>query len=116
VNTRQVLNNLIEVEGVLGVVFVGRDGFVIESAGENRVDAEAVGALVTIAFSAYERMGKGLNLGAVTQIMSEFERSMIMAVAVGEEAILAVVAVANANLGSIRFQVKRYSRELAAVA
>jgi hypothetical protein len=116
VNARQVLSNLIEVEGVMGVVFVGRDGFVIESAGENRIDTEAVGALVTIAFNAYERMGKGLNVGAATQIMAEFERSMIMAVAVGEEAILAVIAVANANLGSIRFQVKRYSRELATTA
>lgn len=113
-NTRQILNNLIEVEGIIAAVLVGRDGFVIESAGESRIDTEAVGALVTIAYSAYEAMGKELNIGGVTQIMSEFERSMIMAVAIGEEAILAVVTGANANVGSVRFQVKRYSRDLAA--
>jgi predicted regulator of Ras-like GTPase activity (Roadblock/LC7/MglB family) len=113
VNTRHILNNLIEVEGITAAVLVGRDGFVIESVGESKIDMEAVGALVTIAFSAFEGMGKDLNIGAATQIMSEFERSMVMAVAIGEEAILAIVAAANANLGSIRFQVKRYSRELA---
>ena len=113
-NTRHILNNLVEVEGIIAAVLVGRDGFVIEFAGESRIDTEAVGALVTIAFSAFEGMGKDLKIGPVTQIMSEFERSMIMAVAIGEDAILAVVAAANANLGSIRFQVKRYSRELSA--
>ena len=116
VNTRRILNNLIEVEGIIAALLVGRDGFVIESAGDSRTDTEAVGALVTIAYSACERMGKDLNIGGATQIMSEYERSMVMAVAIGEDAILAVVAGANANLGSIRFQVKRYSRELAASA
>ena len=105
---------MVEVEGIIAAVLVGRDGFVIEFAGGSRIDTEAVGALVTIAFSAFESMGKELNIGAATQIMSEFESSMLMAVAIGEDAILAVVAGANANLGSIRFQVKRYSRELAA--
>lgn len=113
-NTRQVLNNLVEVEGINSVVLVGRDGFVIESAGDARIDPEAVGALVTVAFRSFEGMGNELKVGAATQIMSEFERSMVMAVAIGDDTILAVVAAANANLGSIRFQVKRYSRELAA--
>jgi predicted regulator of Ras-like GTPase activity (Roadblock/LC7/MglB family) len=115
-NAKQVLNNIIQVEGITSALLVGRDGFVIESAGESKIDIEAVGALVTIAFSSYEGMGRELNIGSAVQIMAEFERSMIMAAAIGKDAVLAVVTGANANLGNIRFQVKRYSRELESAA
>lgn len=111
-NTKEILNNLLKVEGIIKAVLVGRDGFVIEAAGDNEIDAEAVGALVTTAFSSYEVMGKELGIGGATQIMAEFERSVIMAAAIGPDAVLAVVTGANANLGNIRYQVKRYSREL----
>jgi predicted regulator of Ras-like GTPase activity (Roadblock/LC7/MglB family) len=57
-------------------------------------------------------MGQELDIGKATQIMAEFERSMVMAAAIGSDAVLAIVTGANANLGNIRYQVKRYSREL----
>lgn len=112
VNTKEVLDSLTKVDGIIKAVLVGRDGFVIEAAGDSKTDAEAVGAMVTTAISAYEVMGKELDIGGATQIMAEFERSMVMAAAIGPDAVLAVVTGANANLGSIRYQVKRYSREL----
>ena len=112
VNTKEILGNLVKVEGVITAVLVGRDGLVIEAAGDSKTDVEAVGAMVTTAFSAYEGVGKELDIGGAMQIMAEFERSMIMAAAVGPDAVLAVVTVANANLGSIRYQVKKYGREL----
>ena len=113
-STRQILNNLMQADGIVKAVLVGSDGFVIESTGESQIDEEAVGALVTMAFSNHDNMGKELNIGRAKQIMIEFERSVVMAVAIGEDAILAVVTGANANLGSMRFQVKRFSREIEA--
>lgn len=115
-NMKQVLDNLVEVDGITSAVLVGRDGFVIEYSGEKTLDSEAVGAMVTIAFKACDNMGRELNLGGAFQVMFEFERNMVMAVAIGEEAVLAVVTAANANLGIIRFQVKKFSRELASPA
>jgi predicted regulator of Ras-like GTPase activity (Roadblock/LC7/MglB family) len=115
-NIKQILNNLMQADGIVKAVMVGRDGFVIESTGESTIDEEAIAALVTTAFSNHENIGKELNVGRAKQIMIEFERSVIMAVSIGEEAILAVVTGANASLGSMRFQVKRFSRELEACA
>jgi predicted regulator of Ras-like GTPase activity (Roadblock/LC7/MglB family) len=112
-DSKQVLNNLTQVDGIIAAVLIGNDGFVIETAGESQMDIEALGALATKALSTYAAMGKELNIGSVTQIMAEFQRSMVMAATIGEDAVLAVVTVPNANLGNIRFQVKRYSRELA---
>ncbi|MBM3173852.1 MAG: dynein regulation protein LC7 [Chloroflexi bacterium] len=111
-NTQEILNNLTKIEGIVAALLVGRDGFVIESSGDSKIDTEAVGALVITARGAYEVMGKELDIGKATQIMAEFERSAVMAAAIGSDAVLAIVTGANANLGNIRYQVKRYSREL----
>lgn len=111
-SAKEILINLTKVEGITNAVFVGRDGFVIEAAGGSQVDVETLGAIVTTGFGASEVMGKELNIGNMAQIMAEFERGVIMTSAVGPDAIIAIVAEANANLGNIRFQLKRFTREL----
>ena len=47
-NTKEILGNLVKVEGVITAVLVGRDGLVIEAAGDSKTDVEAVGAMVTL--------------------------------------------------------------------
>lgn len=111
-NTKEILDKLRKVEGIVTALLVGRDGLVIEAAGDSKTDVEAVGAMVTTAFSSYEGIGKELDIGGAMHIMAEFERSTIMAAAIGPDAVLAVLTGANANLGGVRYQVKKYSREL----
>jgi len=111
-NTRDILGNLMKVEGVTAAAIVGCDGFVIEAAQDSQADVEAVGAVVTTAFGASEAMGKELDTGRMVQIMAEFERGMVMAVAIEPDVVLAVISGANSNLGNIRYYVKRYAREL----
>lgn len=113
-NIKEVLRNLMKVDGVTSAAIVGRDGFVIEAAADSQADVEAVGAVVTAAFSASEAMGKELHTGGMVQIMAEFERGIIIAVAIDPDVVLAVITAASSTLGNVRYHVKKCGRELQA--
>lgn len=100
------LSTLVKVDGVATAVVVGRDGFVINSAGANN-DAEAIGAVISTGFGSSESMGKELAVGRIGQLMAEFERGVLVSAPIGDEAILAVVTAPGANLGHVRYQIRK---------
>ncbi len=109
------LSDLIKVEGINAAVVVGRDGFVIDGlTNGGALDIEAVGAVISTGIGSAEVMGRELNVGAMTQGMVEFQDGIIVMSFLGKEAILAVVAGVNANLGNVRYQVKKRTPEIQA--
>jgi uncharacterized protein len=103
-----LLNELVNVEGINSAVVVGRDGFVIEGvASGTSLDADAVGAVISTGIGSSEVMGRELEVGAMTQGMVEYDEGLIVMALLGEDAIVAVVADLNANLGNVRFQIKK---------
>jgi len=52
-------------------------------------------------------MGRELNVGIMNQGMMEYSGGLIMMSLVGGDAILAVVADTQANLGYVRLQIKK---------
>ena len=103
------LEELAKVDGINSVIVVGRDGFVIDGVSNDAdLDAEAVGAVVSTGIGSSEVMGRELNVGAMTQAMLEYEDGIVVTTFLGEDAIFAVVADLKANLGMIRYQVKKY--------
>ncbi len=107
-NLKGQLTDLAKVEGITNVVLVSRDGFVIEGVSTTgSIDMEAVGAVTSAGFGSAEVMGRELNVGQMTQIMNEYKDGIIVASFMGEGAILVVVASLAANLGNIRYQVKK---------
>ena len=102
------LNELVNVEGINSSVVVGRDGFVIEgvTAGTS-LDADAVGAVISTGIGSSEVMGRELEVGAMTRGRVEYDDGLIVMALLGEDAIVAVVADLNANLGNVRFQLKK---------
>ncbi len=114
-NMKRLLSEFTQVEGINTAVVVGRDGFVIEgvSNGAN-LDVEAVGAVVSTGIGASEVMGRELGVGAMTQGMAEYKDGVIVMSYLGREAVLAVVADLNANLGNVRYQVKKRTTDLEA--
>jgi len=103
------LQALLKVEGIQIAVVVSRDGFVIDGAvtEEGGPDLEAVGAVVSASLAASASIGGELSLGAATQSMLEFENGIVVACDAGPSAVLAVVAAGKANLGNIRYQVRK---------
>ena len=112
---QSLLSELVNVEGITTAVVVGRDGFVINGVSNGAgLDIEAVGAVISTGIGSAEAMGRNLNVGAMSQGMVEYKNGIIVMSFLGSDAILAVVADLNANLGNVRFQVKKKSPEIQA--
>lgn len=107
-----VLNDLLMIPGIDAVVVVGRDGFVIESAGNSsRVNIDELGASLAHAINAIEEMGSELKVSLFQDMFIEYGKAVIMCKPVGD-AIAAVIAPDASKLGIIRHKTKKYFEEL----
>lgn len=113
-NLKSLLNDMLKTQGVNTAVVVGRDGFVIDGASvRGKIDSDVIGAVISTGIGTAEVMGGELKIGAMTQSMFEYKDGIIVLSLAGE-AILAVVADAKANLGMIRYRIKKDSPQIAA--
>jgi predicted regulator of Ras-like GTPase activity (Roadblock/LC7/MglB family) len=104
---------MLDIPGANAVVVVGRDGFVIESAGTlGTIDMDTVGASVAMVLNGAESMGNELNLAPFHTVTLEAPDAMIMCTPAGE-ALLVILAPDSKTLGMIRLQVKKRIPELA---
>ena len=103
----KILEELVEVAGIDVAVCVGRDGFVIDAASTGTSDTEAIGAMVSTGMGSAESVGRELGLKEMEQAMMEFKGGIVMMTALGSDALLAIVAAKDANLGGVRLQVRR---------
>jgi predicted regulator of Ras-like GTPase activity (Roadblock/LC7/MglB family) len=114
-NTRtstDVLEDLLKVPGVTSAVVVGRDGFIIESAGgSNSVAQDDLGAALAHAVNGIEEMGTELQVNKFQDLFVEYGRAVIMCRPLGD-AILAIVAPDASKLGIIRHKAKPFADEL----
>jgi len=107
------LQDLARVDGINTVIVVGRDGFVIDGVSNGaKLDTEAVGAVVSTGLGSAEVMGRELKVGKMTQAMVEYKDGVIVTNFLGDDAILAAVADFKANLGNVRFQVKKIAPDI----
>jgi len=109
-DTQGILRELNKAQGIHQSLVVGRDGFVIENAGD--MDSDSVGAIISTALGAIEAMGKDCNQGSLFEVMAEYDNGVIIAAPVGRDAVLGIVADNSANLGGIRHAVKKNLKEL----
>jgi len=112
-SSTQVLQEILNIPGTKAVVVVGRDGFVIETAGSlGAMDLDTLGASVAMLLSGAESMGKELQLDAFHTLTLEATNAMIMCTPVGD-ALLVILAPDSKSLGMIRLQVKKQQPHLA---
>ncbi len=101
-----VLSSFLEIGGVKSAALVGRDGFVIDSVTTEKVDMEALGAMVATAIGTSESLGKEFDLGGGTQYLIEFVHGKVVIATVGND-ILAIFTDASAVIGGVRYLVKK---------
>ncbi len=110
---KELLTELVEVQGVNSAVVVGRDGFVIDGVSRGAsLDTDAVGAVISTGTGSSEVMGRELKVGDMTQCMFEYSGGLIVMALLGRDAILAVVADLAANIGNVRFQIKKRAQQI----
>jgi predicted regulator of Ras-like GTPase activity (Roadblock/LC7/MglB family) len=112
-DSTSVMNDLLAVPGIDAVVVIGRDGFVIESAGNSsRVNIDELGASLAHAVNGIEEMGSELKINLFQDMFVEYGNAVIMCKPVGD-AVAAVIAPDASKLGIIRHKTKKYFEELA---
>ena len=104
---RERLEDFLQVEGIITVVVVGRDGFVIDSASAGSFNIDDLGAVISTGMAALESMGADLGVGDMQQAMLEYDGSIVFMNVLGSEGIFILLAWSNVNLGMIRLQIKR---------
>ena len=110
---KELLTELVEVQGIKSAVIVGRDGFVIDGVSRgSALDTDALGAVISTGTGSSEVMGRELKIGDMSQCMFEYSGGLIVMALLGVDAILAVVADLNANIGNVRFQIKKRAEQI----
>lgn len=108
---KDVLQALLNNDGVTAAAIVGRDGFLIENASSIKLDQDALGAVVASAVGASEMIGKDFEMGGLEQYLLEFEGGKAIIAAAGSE-ILVLITSAEAIIGSVRYAVKKNIKRL----
>jgi len=111
-DSTEVMNDLLEISGIDAVVVVGRDGFVIESAGSSaRINIDELGGSLAHAINGMEEMGAELNINCFQDLFIEYGSAVILCKPVGD-AIAAIIAPDASKLGIIRHKTKKLFQEL----
>lgn len=110
----RILSDLTKVEGVNAAAIVGRDGFIIEHVANIQIDVDALGAMASTSVGTSEAMGIELGKGNFEQVIVELEKGPIILSLVTENEILAIVAESGANIGRIRYEVKKNKDRISA--
>jgi predicted regulator of Ras-like GTPase activity (Roadblock/LC7/MglB family) len=111
---KPLLEEFLKVEGVSAAVVVGRDGFVIESAVSGKVDIEALGAMASTGLGTSEAMGNTLGKGELLQMLVELEKGPIILSPLSADELIALVADTTANVGRIRYELKKNKERIVA--
>ncbi len=112
-DSTEIMNDLLGIPGIDAVVVIGRDGFVIESAGSStRVNIDELGASLAHAVNGIEEMGSELKVDRFQDMFIEYGRAVIMCRPVGD-AVAAVITPDASKLGIIRHKTKKHFEELA---
>lgn len=111
---KPLLEEFLHIEGVSAAVVVGRDGFVIESAVSGRVDLDALGAMASTGLGISETMGTTLNRGELNQMLVEHDQGPILVAPLSDEELIAVIAEKSANIGRVRYELKKNKPRLVA--
>jgi predicted regulator of Ras-like GTPase activity (Roadblock/LC7/MglB family) len=115
-DVKSVLSRLAAVPGVALAVLVDREGYLIESAGDMVLEAEAVGALAGCLAEASETTGRELNQGPLVGLIAEYEAGLILVSIAGSGAMLATVLSDSAALDRARYAEKKTLSDLLRVA
>ena len=103
---KSALSEYLRIDGVTAVALVGRDGFVIESISNDKLDTDGMGAVVASAIGSSEVLGNDFNLGELEQYLLEFGKGKVLIATAGED-ILALMTDQTAVIGSVRYAVKK---------
>lgn len=117
--TEQLVDRLRELQASSGDVeaaaIVSVDGLSIASSMPGNIEEDRVSAMSAAMLSLGERISNELGRGTLQQVYIKGEHGYVILTAVGEEAVLTVMARREAKLGLIFLDIGRTVQDLAAL-
>lgn len=107
------LRELQQTEGVEASAVVSVDGLIMASALPAGIEEDRVAAMSAAMLSLGERIASELGRGTLEQVYIKGEKGYVILMAVGEEAVLTVLARDNAKLGLVFLDMGRAVVDLA---
>lgn len=102
-------------DGVDAAIVLGRDGLVIDGQSVANIDVESVAALVPSIVSAADEFGRDSKHGNVTTVVLEYAHGLAIVSVLSAEAMLLVLARADANVGSLLFELRRNRQHISSL-
>lgn len=102
--------------GVDLVAVVSSDGFLIEAAHDDGMDAEEFAAVATNGLMVAKAIGLEIARGNVEGAIFEYSGGTVVINALDDDLVLILLANPGVNLGRLRLLAKRYRDELLAAA
>jgi uncharacterized protein len=91
---------------------VSTDGFLIDAAHIDGLDAEEFAAVATNGLMVAKAIGREIERGDIDSAIFEYASGTVMINALDEELLLVLLAGPGVNLGRLRLLAKRYRDEL----
>ena len=114
--SQQMVDRLRELQAsspdIEGSAIVSVDGLSIASALPHGVEEDRVSAMSAAMLSLGERIASELGRGLLDQVYIKGESGYVLLMSVGEEAVLTVLARAQAKLGLLFLDMRRAAEEL----
>ncbi len=104
---QRILHDFVKIEGVDTAIIVGREGLVVGHCSNVKINADALGAMASTSVGMSMAMGDYLDMGICEQVLVELENGPVILLPVGQNEILAVVAQQGANIGRIRYEIRK---------
>ena len=107
-----VIARMVAIEGVQWAVLADREGFLLDSSGEDVVDAAVASALSACLTESSEGLGRELGRGPLQGMILEYAQGMVVLYSVGASALLAIAMAEPSALGKVRYFAKKSIPEL----
>jgi CheY-like chemotaxis protein/predicted regulator of Ras-like GTPase activity (Roadblock/LC7/MglB family) len=107
-----VLKQFAAIDGVQWAVLADREGFLLDSSGEDVVDAAVASALSACLTESSEGLGRELGRGPLQGMILEYAQGMVVLYSVGASALLAIAMAEPSALGKVRYFAKKSIPEL----
>jgi predicted regulator of Ras-like GTPase activity (Roadblock/LC7/MglB family) len=112
---RDMVQGLAARPDVDAVVVLSSDGLPIDSAGRDRLDAEAIAALAATFANGAARLGEAAECRELGGTVVEFADRLAVIRTLGSEGHLFILAARATNIGPLLFDLRRDASALAAL-
>lgn len=112
---RDMLDALTAREEVTAVLVVGGDGLLIDSAGRERVDAEAAGAIAPGVLTQARELGAVVGCEGVSSVVVEFRNGVAIVTEVSSDLVMVTFVKPGAPFGRLLYELRHNREQIAAL-